>query len=45
MGNDFSNTFSEVVMEPGQSSADVTLGVINDNVNEGPEWVTLEYVW
>ena len=45
MGNDFSNTFSEVVMEPGQSSADVTLGVINDNVNEGPEWVTLEYVY
>ena len=32
-------------MEPGQSTADVYLGVINDNVNEDPEWVTVEYVY
>jgi len=43
MGSDFSSVFTEVVMEPGQSSADVVLGVINDNVNEDPEWVTVEY--
>jgi len=45
MGGDFSNTFDMVIFEDGQSSADVTLGVINDNVNEDPEWVTLEYVY
>jgi gliding motility-associated-like protein len=43
MGGDFSSVFSIVIMEPGQSSADVYLGVINDNVNEDPEWVTVEY--
>ncbi|MFB1019202.1 MAG: choice-of-anchor L domain-containing protein, partial [Flavobacteriales bacterium] len=43
MGGDFSSVFSIVIMEPGQSSADVSLGVINDNVNEDPEWVTVEY--
>ena len=36
MGGDFANSFDMVIMEPGQS-ADVTLGVINDNVNEDPE--------
>ena len=45
MGGDFANSFDMVIMEPGQSSADVTLGVINDNVNEDPEWVTIEYVY
>lgn len=43
MGGDFSEVFSIVIMEPGQSVADVSLGVINDNVNEDPEWVTVEY--
>lgn len=43
MGGDFSSVFSVVVMEPGQSVANVSLGVINDNVNEDPEWVTVEY--
>ena len=45
MGGDFANSFDMVIMEPGQSSAEVTLGVINDNVNEDPEWVTIEYVY
>ena len=45
MGGDFANSFDLVIMEPGQSSADITLGVINDNVNEDPEWVTIEYVY
>ncbi|MBM56051.1 MAG: hypothetical protein CMB32_05805 [Euryarchaeota archaeon] len=44
-GADYSSEFDIVIMEPGQSSADVSLGVINDNVNEGPETVTLEYVY
>ena len=39
----FSSIFSIVIMEPGQSVAEVSLGVINDNVNEDPEWVTVEY--
>lgn len=43
MGGDFSSVFTEVIMEPGQGTADVALGVINDNVNEDPEWVTVEY--
>jgi gliding motility-associated-like protein len=43
MGGDFSSIFSIVIMEPGQSVAEVYLGVINDNVNEDPEWVTVEY--
>ena len=43
MGGDFSSVFSIVIMEPGQSTANVSLGVINDNVNEDPEWVTVEY--
>jgi gliding motility-associated-like protein len=43
MGGDFSEVFSIVIMQPGQSVADVSLGVINDNVNEDPEWVTVEY--
>lgn len=43
MGGDFSSVFSIVIMEPGQSVAEVSLGVINDNVNEDPEWVTVEY--
>ncbi|PCJ80653.1 MAG: hypothetical protein COA49_07410 [Bacteroidetes bacterium] len=43
MGGDFSSVFSIVIMEPGQSTANVALGVINDNVNEDPEWVTVEY--
>jgi gliding motility-associated-like protein len=45
MGGDFSSVFSIVIMEPGQSIAYVYLGVINDNVNEDPEWVTVEYVY
>jgi len=43
MGADFSNVFTTVILLPGESSIDVSLGVINDNVNEGPEWVTIEY--
>jgi gliding motility-associated-like protein len=43
MGGDFSNIFTTVILLPGESSVEVNLGVINDNVNEGPEWVTIEY--
>tara|TARA_B110000444_G_C18847704_1_gene603205 strand:+ start:2188 stop:4254 length:2067 start_codon:yes stop_codon:yes gene_type:complete len=43
MGGDFSNVFTTVILLPGESSVEVNLGVINDNVNEGPEWVTIEY--
>ncbi len=43
MGGDFSNSFDMVIMEAGQSSAEITLGVINDNVNEDPESVIIEY--
>jgi gliding motility-associated-like protein len=45
MGGDFSNTFDMVIFADGESSADITLGVINDNLIEGPEWVTLEYTY
>ena len=45
MGGDFSNVFTTVILLPGESSVDVSLGVINDNVNEGPEWITIEYVY
>jgi gliding motility-associated-like protein len=45
MGADFSEVFSIVIMEPGQSTTYVSLGVINDNVNEDPEWVTVEYIY
>ena len=44
-GIDYSSTFNEVIMEPGQSSAEITLGVINDNIEEDPEWITIEYVY
>ena len=32
-----------VIMEPGQSIAEIQLGVINDYIIEGTEFVTLEY--
>ncbi|MBM71441.1 MAG: hypothetical protein CL847_01475 [Crocinitomicaceae bacterium] len=44
-GIDYSSTFDTVIMEPGQSSVEVSLGVYNDNIAEDPEWVTIEYVY
>lgn len=42
-GSDYNADIEMVIMQPGQSSADISLGVINDNSIEGPEYVTLQY--
>ena len=42
-GSDYNADIEMVIMQPGQSSANISLGVINDNSIEGPEHVTLQY--
>lgn len=46
LGIDFSDSFNQVIMTPGQSSSDIQLGVIDDGFSEGVEFVviTFEYV-
>ena len=46
LGLDFSDTFNEVIMTPGQTERSVTLGVKDDGFDEGVEFVeiTFEYV-
>ncbi len=42
-GSDYNADIEMVIMQPGQSSANISLGVINDSIPEGPEFVTLQY--
>ena len=46
LGSDFDDAFNQVIMNPGQVSSDVTLGVSDDNVAEGVEYVEIffEYI-
>ena len=46
LGLDYSDSFNEVIMTPGQTESDITLGVVDDGVAEGVEFVeiTFEYV-
>ena len=45
-GLDFSDTFNEVIMTPGQIESEITLGVIDDGFAEGVEYaeITYEYI-
>jgi gliding motility-associated-like protein len=45
-GLDFSANFSQVIMQPGQVESEITLGVVDDGVNEGVETVliTFDYI-
>ena len=43
IGDDFSADVEMVIMEPGQSIAEIPLGVESDDIIEGTEFVTLEY--
>lgn len=42
-GLDFSDTFNEVIMTPGQTESEITLGVIDDGFAEGVEYVEITY--
>lgn len=46
LGADFDEAFNQVVMNPGQTESDVTLGVSDDGLPEGVEYVEIffEYV-
>ena len=46
LGTDFDEAFNQVVMNPGQTESDVTLGVEDDGVAEGVEYVEIffEYI-
>jgi hypothetical protein len=46
LGSDFDEAFNQVVMNPGQTESDVTLGVSDDGLQEGVEYVEIffEYV-
>ena len=43
LGDDFSDTFNEVVMAPNQTERSVTLGVKDDGVEEGVEFVEISF--
>lgn len=42
-GLDYSDTFDQVIMTPGQTQSEITLGVMDDGVNEGVEFVEITY--
>ena len=43
LGLDYSDTFDEVIMTPGQTESEITLGVVDDGANEGVEFVEITY--
>lgn len=43
LGLDYSDTFNEVIMNPGQTESEITLGVVDDGANEGVEFVVITY--
>lgn len=43
LGLDYSDTFNEVIMTPGQTESEITLGVVDDGANEGVEFVEITY--
>ena len=43
LGDDFSDTFNEVVMAPNQTERSITLGVKDDGVEEGVEFVEISF--
>lgn len=43
LGLDYSDTFNEVIMTPGQTESEITLGVVDDGADEGVEFVEITY--
>ncbi len=46
LGLDYAENFDQVIMAPGQTESDITLGVVDDGFNEGVEYaqITYEYI-
>ena len=42
-GLDYSDTFDQVIMSPGQTQSEITLGVVDDGADEGVEFVEITY--
>lgn len=45
LGLDYSDTFNQVVMNPGQTESEITLGVVDDGYAEGVEYVQITYTY
>jgi gliding motility-associated-like protein len=45
LGLDYSDTFNQVVMNPGQTESEITLGVVDDGADEGVEYVQITYTY
>ena len=45
LGLDYSDTFNQVIMNPGQTESEITLGVVDDGNPEGVEYVQITYTY
>jgi len=45
LGLDYSDTFDQVIMNPGETESEITLGVVDDGNAEGVEYVQITYTY